>query len=830
MFVTLSARGYKMRKILFQLVVIILITFCANAQNVFNYTQVNTDQDDYAATFRSTCSGVEVWLTNNRTGNSKSRKIVVANVTKNGFSPVIELPYPVNQKQERGKEDLYLDGSPSFNACDPNYGVFVSNRIVDGKTYDNDIYELQQTPQGWNVKRLDNINSKFWDDSPTLSPDGRYLYFASSRSRPGLGVSDIYISQKLDNGIWSNPDKLQLQGYSLGTPLVSQDGFLYYSVDQQGNNDLDIWRVKLNQITGKPIEGSEEPIPISGVNKQGSNQADPSFSPGTSWFMFSSDENPKKKRDLFYTLVKNVFDTIVVKSSLRTYEYDSLSAEFIDVIKPYSEQVEAQDSYSGLKAAALPSSDGLYRIMLPSSVGNSPSEDRRIREVIIHSKVNSIRNLSASDTLIYEVGNHCRLEHNLTVWDVNVLENPDCKQNFPITKVEFFVTSYWCPTTKKYSKLTSCQTVFDDPECVVISTPPKPCENNDLYRYKVNPATIDRIPQQGLCLPHEEVNLHAKEWSENVDKAIDTFVDKMGTALQKPCITRSIRENEKVVIEVTGWTDPRSLDKSCLYTGSEINFNTTAVKLKNLSEKSQYIPNGILKNGTPFVKSPNNGNQLLSDARAYFTSVLLDSLWKLTIPKYKHLRDRGLIEVLAVGKSVNPDQIALAKQRSVNVVVLTNLKSKTTAANTPELGRSIALCSNGCLENLMCRTLEQTTNVDLAQEVITAPVKKEEIISTQIVNPTPIKSQLFLEDKKGSYSLQFASYPEESRAKDVSGKLAAMGVQNIKIVTYTNILGTVYYKVKVGNYPSIDEALQFKKSYDDVRSKIGLSKIEIIEN
>ncbi|MEL7001206.1 MAG: tetratricopeptide repeat protein, partial [Bacteroidota bacterium] len=52
-----------------------------------------------------------------------------------------------------------------------------------------------------------NINSSSWDSQPSLSADGRTLYFVSNR-RGGVGRRDIWVSYKDDNDQWSKAKNL----------------------------------------------------------------------------------------------------------------------------------------------------------------------------------------------------------------------------------------------------------------------------------------------------------------------------------------------------------------------------------------------------------------------------------------------------------------------------------------------------------------------------------------------------------------------------------------------------------------------------------------------
>jgi len=78
----------------------------------------------------------------------------------------------------------------------------------------------------------DSINTEFYDGSPYISPEEKYLIF-SSMSRPdGHGGEDLYMSFKDENGDWQNAINMgpvintkEHEGY----PIVSPDGkYLFF--------------------------------------------------------------------------------------------------------------------------------------------------------------------------------------------------------------------------------------------------------------------------------------------------------------------------------------------------------------------------------------------------------------------------------------------------------------------------------------------------------------------------------------------------------------------------------------------------------------------------
>lgn len=72
-----------------------------------------------------------------------------------------------------------------------------------------DIYFSVRTNNGWSEPQNLGpiVNTDFWESSPSLSPDKRDLYFASSMAG-GFGGRDIWVTHRLQNGKWSRPENL----------------------------------------------------------------------------------------------------------------------------------------------------------------------------------------------------------------------------------------------------------------------------------------------------------------------------------------------------------------------------------------------------------------------------------------------------------------------------------------------------------------------------------------------------------------------------------------------------------------------------------------------
>jgi len=88
-------------------------------------------------------------------------------------------------------------------------------------TIDDDIYSVNLRKNTFSPQKL-NINTKYVECSPCLSPDGTTLYFVSDRPG-GSGGKDIWESERLSNGNWSEPVNL---GKKVNTSADEESPFM----------------------------------------------------------------------------------------------------------------------------------------------------------------------------------------------------------------------------------------------------------------------------------------------------------------------------------------------------------------------------------------------------------------------------------------------------------------------------------------------------------------------------------------------------------------------------------------------------------------------------
>ncbi len=98
-----------------------------------------------------------------------------------------------------------------------------------------DIFFSERIGSGWDRwGRPKNAgkppNSRYWDAQATISPDGKYLFFSSSR-KGGYGGLDIWMCVRKEDGTWSKPINLGPNVNTPGneiSPFIHSDGKTLY--------------------------------------------------------------------------------------------------------------------------------------------------------------------------------------------------------------------------------------------------------------------------------------------------------------------------------------------------------------------------------------------------------------------------------------------------------------------------------------------------------------------------------------------------------------------------------------------------------------------------
>ncbi len=175
------------------------------------------------------------------------------------------LPAPFNTHESEGGVSMTADGKT----------IYISAMTRGAKGYANyDIYTTHLVDGKWTPLENagKNVNGETsWEGQPSISADGQYLYFSSSR-QGGLGATDIWRCKRLDNGDWGRAENL---GSTVNTPghekcpFIHADGHtLYFASDGwQGFGGYDMYFSDLDDPIsniptnlGLPINGENDDI------------------------------------------------------------------------------------------------------------------------------------------------------------------------------------------------------------------------------------------------------------------------------------------------------------------------------------------------------------------------------------------------------------------------------------------------------------------------------------------------------------------------------------------------------------------------------------------
>ena len=238
------------------------------------------------------------------------------------------------------------DGKDTFGSCD----LYISKKVG----------EEWSTPQNLGEK----INSPFWDAQPSLSNDGRILYFSSERPK-GYGRKDLWMSELGGNENWTKATNLGNTVNTLNdeiSPFIHANGHtLFFASDGligMGGLDLFMTEQKAGIYTkpenlGYPINTYEDQVAlfITSDGKKGYYSSD--IKSSVKLFQF---DIPKELSD-------KIIRVNVVKGIVRDAQTKkNISAE-IELVDLKTNQAGATVALQKIKSDSL---SGEYTAVLPN--------------------------------------------------------------------------------------------------------------------------------------------------------------------------------------------------------------------------------------------------------------------------------------------------------------------------------------------------------------------------------------------------------------------------------------------------------------------------------
>lgn len=301
---------------------------------------LNLNSDDHDATISVSPDGNTLFIYQDSLGDGQVKYSTLIGETWN--APV-KLGSDINSKYWETHCTISASGNELY---------FVSDRPNgQGK---RDIYRCNKNVDGtWGkAENLGGIiNTAYDEDAPFLSPDGRYLYFAS-KGHETMGGFDLFVSKKDKDGNWGAPENM---GYPLNTvdddvffqPMADGKRAYYSSRRDGGSGDLDIYEVEMPEAMGaqlatlkgifKPVQGKTLPenLKVTVFNtKSGEKQEAPGNSKDGEFLAVLKPCN-EYRVDYFNGLEKIKTEQLSIPCDGEKYEYareiQLISTEVVEI-------------------------------------------------------------------------------------------------------------------------------------------------------------------------------------------------------------------------------------------------------------------------------------------------------------------------------------------------------------------------------------------------------------------------------------------------------------------------------------------------------------------
>jgi outer membrane protein OmpA-like peptidoglycan-associated protein/tetratricopeptide (TPR) repeat protein len=156
------------------------------------------------------------------------------------WSKPFNLSAPINSSGWESQPSISSDGKTLY---------FVSNRKGGYGGYD--IWKCYVTDKGWSQPENlgPNINTPYDEQSPFIHPDDSTLYFCSN-GWPGLGNKDLFVSRLNNLGKWQKPANMgypiNSSGDENGMSISTSGGYAYFASNTiSGYGGFDIYMFEL---------------------------------------------------------------------------------------------------------------------------------------------------------------------------------------------------------------------------------------------------------------------------------------------------------------------------------------------------------------------------------------------------------------------------------------------------------------------------------------------------------------------------------------------------------------------------------------------------------
>ena len=272
------------------------------------------------------------------------------------WKKAVKMGYPINSSGNQGAICLSPDGKKIFfTACNrfDSYGSC-------------DIYFSEKNNGKWSepINLGQTVNSASWDSQPSISSDGKTLYFASTR-KGGFGSSDIWKTRILPSGNWSEPvnlgEQINTKKAEMSPFIHADNSSLYFSSKgHQGMGGADLFLSKFDNIEQQWPEPKNLGFPINTTADEINIIVDAS---GNKAYLSSDKTSGMGKQDIYsFELYKEIKPQKV--TYLKGKVYDSISKK---ALSADFELIDLETNKIIIKSIS-DISDGSFLICLPVNI------------------------------------------------------------------------------------------------------------------------------------------------------------------------------------------------------------------------------------------------------------------------------------------------------------------------------------------------------------------------------------------------------------------------------------------------------------------------------
>jgi outer membrane protein OmpA-like peptidoglycan-associated protein/tetratricopeptide (TPR) repeat protein len=175
----------------------------------------------------------------------------------------------LNSKFHDGPVTISSDGNTMYFSSDSfREGSFEKDKVNKLKLGRNNLYKATKNGESWgNITPLSFNTKEFSYSNPSLSADGKTLYFSSNMTGSVGGV-DIWKVAVNDDGAFGTPENLGTKVNTEGNesfPFIADDNSTLYfaSSGKQGLGGLDVFKIDLSKGTdavnmGEPVNSKKD--------------------------------------------------------------------------------------------------------------------------------------------------------------------------------------------------------------------------------------------------------------------------------------------------------------------------------------------------------------------------------------------------------------------------------------------------------------------------------------------------------------------------------------------------------------------------------------------